>query len=186
MIMCADVASLVDFVSQQVLCDVSLPHHPYHRFGWGNRKSLLELPRKENVNVRDEILRFYYKHYSANVMKLVVCGEDSLDDLEKWVTTSFSSIPNKQIPVPSYASFGAPVGSKAGMKPFLCRVIPIRDIHSLHLSWMIPSILGKHHQKPADYVASLLGHESEGSVLSHVRIPCCHSVAWKPTYSQTL
>lgn len=133
---------------------------------------MLELPQQANVNVRDQILAFYNKFYSANVMKLVVCGEDSLEDLEKWVRASFSSIANKQIPIPSYASFGAPVGAKAGTKPFLCRIVPIRDIHSLHLSWMIPPILGKHHQKPADYVASLLGHESEGSVLSDVSAHC--------------
>jgi secreted Zn-dependent insulinase-like peptidase len=133
---------------------------------------LLELPHQAGINVREQILAFYNKFYSANVMKLVVCGEDSLEDLEKWVKASFSAIVNKQIPVPSYASFGAPVGVKAEMKPLLTRIVPIRDIHSLHLSWMIPSILGKHHQKPADYVASLLGHESEGSVLSDVRTRC--------------
>ncbi|KAH7476370.1 Nardilysin-like [Phytophthora ramorum] len=155
--------------SQQVLCDVSPASHPYHRFSWGNKKSLLELPEKTGVDVREQILQFYEKYYSANIMKLVVCGENALDELEQWVTNSFSAIPHKQVTVPSFASAGSPFGAKGSGSSFLCKIVPVRDIHTLHLDWMIPPVLGQHHQKPADYIASLLGHESEGSVLSHLK-----------------
>jgi nardilysin len=155
--------------TQQVLCDVTPSSHPYHRFSWGNKKSLQELPGEQGVDVRYQILQFYEKYYSANIMQLVVCGENSLDELEQWVSSSFSAIPNKQVTPPSFASAGPPFGAKGASAPFLCKIVPVRDIHTLHLDWMIPPVLGQHHQKPADYVASLLGHESEGSVLSHVR-----------------
>ncbi|KAG7379938.1 Nrd1 complex RNA-binding subunit [Phytophthora pseudosyringae] len=155
--------------SQQVLCDVTPPSHPYHRFSWGNKKSLQELPEKTGVDVRKQILEFYEKYYSASIMKLVVCGENTLDELEQWVTKSFSAIPNKQVEVPSFAVAGPPFGAKCSGAPFLCKISPVRDIHTLHLDWMIPPVLGQHHQKPADYIASLLGHESEGSVLSHLK-----------------
>ncbi|KAL3668320.1 hypothetical protein V7S43_006412 [Phytophthora oleae] len=155
--------------TQQVLCDVSPESHPYHRFSWGNKKSLLELPEKAGVDVRKQILEFYEKFYSANIMKLVVCGENTLDELEQWVTKSFSAIPNKHVAVPSFESAGSPFGAVGAGVPFLCKIVPVRDIHTLHLDWMIPPVLGQHHQKPADYIASLLGHESEGSVLSHLK-----------------
>ncbi|DBA04210.1 TPA: hypothetical protein N0F65_004318 [Lagenidium giganteum] len=151
---------------QQVLSDTSVPSHPYHRFGWGNRKSLMEDPARRNINVREEILKFYTQNYSANIMKLVVCGDNSLDEMEKWVRASFTQIPNKHLSPRSYADAGNPFGANVDPSPILCRIVPIRDIHTLHLNWMIPPIFGLHHQKPADYVASLLGHESEGSVLS--------------------
>ncbi|KAG3033567.1 hypothetical protein JG687_00005861 [Phytophthora cactorum] len=155
--------------TQQVLCDVSPATHPYHRFSWGNKKSLQELPEKVGVDVRKQILEFYNKFYSANIMKLVVCGENTLDELEQWVTKSFSAIPNKRVVVPSFASAGPPFGAQGAGAPFLCKIVPVRDIHTLHLDWMIPPVLGQHHQKPSDYIASLLGHESEGSVLSHLK-----------------
>ncbi|KAI9906073.1 hypothetical protein PsorP6_013696 [Peronosclerospora sorghi] len=155
--------------TQQVLCAVSPANHPYHRFGWGNKKSLQRLPEKARIDVRKHILEFYEKYYSANIMKLVVCGENTLDEMEEWVTQSFSAIPNKHVTVPSFVSAGPPFGAKNAGVPFLCKIVPVRDIHMLHLNWMIPPILGQHHQKPADYIASLCGHESEGSVLSHLK-----------------
>ncbi|KUF98905.1 MMS19 nucleotide excision repair protein [Phytophthora nicotianae] len=155
--------------TQQVLCDISSATHPYHRFGWGNKKSLQEIPKKMNVDVRQQILEFYNKYYSASIMKLVVCGENTLDELEQWVAKSFSAIPNKHVEVPSFASAGPPFGARGAGAPFLCKIVPVRDIHTLHLDWMIPPVLGQHHQKPSDYIASLLGHESEGSVLSHLK-----------------
>lgn len=153
---------------QQVLCAEAQESHPYRRFGWGNRKSLKEQPEAANIDVHKEICAFYEQYYSANIMKLVVCGEDTLEDMEKWVTESYSKIPNKSVTVPSFASFGQPFGSSVHPSPVLCRIVPVRDIHTLQLDWMIPPIFGHHHQKPADYIASLLGHESEGSVLSLV------------------
>ncbi|GMF10784.1 unnamed protein product [Phytophthora lilii] len=136
---------------------------------WGNKKSLQELPEKTGVDVRQHIVDFYDKYYSANIMKLVVCGENTLDEMEEWVTKSFSAIPNKKVEVPSFAAAGPPFGATGAGSPFLCKIVPVRDIHTLHLDWMIPPVLGQHHQKPADYIASLLGHESEGSVLSHLK-----------------
>ncbi|CEG49336.1 nardilysin-like protein [Plasmopara halstedii] len=155
--------------TQQVLCDMALATHPYHRFSWGNKKSLQEIPKNLGIDVRSQILDFYTTFYSANIMKLVVCGENSLDELEKWVTKSFNAIPNKNVKGPSFAAFGSPVGAPIAKASFICKIIPVRDIHTLHLDWMIPPILGQHHQKPADYIASLLGHESQGSILSHLK-----------------
>ncbi|KAG7401182.1 Nrd1 complex RNA-binding subunit [Phytophthora boehmeriae] len=155
--------------TQQVMCDVSPASHPYHRFGWGNRKSLKELPEKSGADVRKQIQAFYDQYYSPNIMKLVVCGENTLDELEEWVRESFSAISNKQVSVPSFESSGPPFGAEGAGAPFLCKIVPVRDIHTLHLDWMIPPVFGHHHHKPADYIASLLGHESEGSVLSHLK-----------------
>ncbi|GLE05992.1 hypothetical protein PINS_up015203 [Pythium insidiosum] len=154
---------------QQVLCDTAPVAHPYRRFGWGNHKSLSEDAQRDGIDVRDTILSFYHRYYSANLMKLVVCGEDSLDDMEKWVKASFSAIPNKNVERPTFQHVGAPFGDGVDANPLLCRVVPVRDIHTLHLMWMIPTVFGQHNQRPADYVASLLGHEAEGSILSELK-----------------
>ncbi|KAJ0400789.1 hypothetical protein P43SY_004884 [Pythium insidiosum] len=118
---------------QQVLCDTAPPSHPYRRFGWGNHKSLFQNAQRDGIDVRDTILKFYQRYYSANLMKLVVCGEDSLDDMETWVRASFTAIPNKNIERPTFQHVGPPFGEGVDVNPLLCRVVPVRDIHTLHL-----------------------------------------------------
>lgn len=51
----------------------SSPEHPYHKFSTGNLKTLGELPKSQNLDVRDELLKFYNRSYSANLMKLALC-----------------------------------------------------------------------------------------------------------------
>lgn len=53
---------------------LSDPNHPYSHFGTGNAKTLWDNPKGKGVDVRDELLKFHDRYYSANVMKLVVLG----------------------------------------------------------------------------------------------------------------
>ncbi|KDO32235.1 hypothetical protein SPRG_02713 [Saprolegnia parasitica CBS 223.65] len=139
---------------EQVLCDLALPSHPFHRFNWGNTKSLKTLPEGKNVDA----------HYSANLMKLVVCGEEPLDELEAYVRASFSDVPNHDRVVADYGHLPMPFESSA-----LVQIVPLKESHVLHLHWPLPPLVGHHDLKPAEYVASILGHESEGSILYYLK-----------------
>ena len=45
-----------DYVREwQVLSSLTQPGHPYHRFGWGNKKSLVDVPKAKHVDVRAEL-----------------------------------------------------------------------------------------------------------------------------------
>ena len=50
----------------------------------------------------------------------------------------------------------------------LYRIVPVRDKHSLTITWQLPPQTDW-KAKPADYIAHLLGHESSGSILSALR-----------------
>lgn len=54
--------------------NLSSPDHPYHQFGTGNLETLEEAPGREGIDVRDELIKFHSKYYSANIMKLVILG----------------------------------------------------------------------------------------------------------------
>lgn len=41
----------------------------------GNKKSLVEIPKAQGINVREELLKFHDKYYSANLMNLVVLSK---------------------------------------------------------------------------------------------------------------
>lgn len=54
--------------------NLSSPDHPYSQFGTGNLETLQDAPGREGVDVRDELIKFHAKYYSANIMKLVILG----------------------------------------------------------------------------------------------------------------
>ncbi|XP_011312073.1 insulin-degrading enzyme-like [Fopius arisanus] len=51
------------------------PQHPYSKFGTGNRETLDVNPKKNGINVRNELLKFHGTWYSANIMTLCVLGK---------------------------------------------------------------------------------------------------------------
>ena len=56
---------------RKATCDQS---HPYSKFGTGNISTLSAIPKEKGINVRQELLKFHEKWYSANLMSLVILG----------------------------------------------------------------------------------------------------------------
>ncbi|CAG8459644.1 11740_t:CDS:10 [Diversispora eburnea] len=80
-------------INQILKSVLSNPHHPYSRFASGNLLSLGNNAIEQGIDVRDELLKWYDKYYSANCMKLCVLGCESLDQLTQWVVEKFSVWP---------------------------------------------------------------------------------------------
>jgi len=51
------------------------PEHPFSKFGTGNKETLDIIPKRMGINVRDRLLEFHQKYYSANVMSLCILGK---------------------------------------------------------------------------------------------------------------
>ena len=79
---------------REILFSTCKNNHVFGKFSWGNKKSLIE--DVKHLDMREELLTFYNRYYSANLMKLVVLGTD-LDELEREVTKCFTDVPNKSI-----------------------------------------------------------------------------------------
>ena len=86
----------------QLSKSLSNPKFPYNHFSTGNLVTLRDEPASKGINVRTEFLKFHEKYYSANGMKLVVLGRESLDTLQQWVVDLFSEVKNKNIPSPKF------------------------------------------------------------------------------------
>lgn len=54
------------------------PKHPYSGFGTGSKDTLDIIPKQKNMDVRQELLNFHNKWYSANIMALSVLGKGNL------------------------------------------------------------------------------------------------------------
>jgi insulysin len=62
--------------------------HPLRKFSTGDKNSL------SNPELSTLLHRFYRSHYSSNLMKLVIYGNQDLDSLTKTAESLFSEIPN--------------------------------------------------------------------------------------------
>lgn len=148
--------------SLDVLQEVMNQEHPFSQFAVGSLDSLADRP---GSSIRDELISFYDKHYSANAMRLVVMGAESLDELEALVTPMFSAIPNK-----SYepAEIEAPLFA-TGSLPMLVQIQPQATLRQLQVSFPIPDYRALYRVKPVAFLGNLVGHEAGGSLLSRLK-----------------
>lgn len=144
------------------LCD---PSHPYNKFGTGNKKTLLEDPKSNNINIREELMNFHSKWYSANIMSLAVCGKESLDELEDMVVQLFSAIENKNVTSPRWKDLPFTKEQLATKT----MVVPVKDSRSLTITFQTEDLERHYRAGPEHYVSHLIGHEGSGSILSELK-----------------
>ena len=136
---------------------VSNPDHAFHQFAVGN---LTTLENTEEQPLRPDLIDFWKTHYSSNLMTLAVYGPQSLDELESMVRGRFDRIENRNLTPKIHDE---PLFSP-GTLPARLNADALKDIRNLTLTFPIPSQQDHYRDKPANYVASLLGHEGPGSL----------------------
>jgi secreted Zn-dependent insulinase-like peptidase len=136
------------------------PQHPLSRFTVGSLETLADRP---GSSVRDELIRFYSEHYSADAMTLAVLGREPLPVLRNWVTEKFAAVPNRNL---AARRDSRPPLFTPGRLPLRINVIPLMDVRQLQVVFPLPSLQAHYRQKPVHLIATLLGHEGPGSLLS--------------------
>jgi len=150
---------------QQFFQSIVNPEHPYYRFGIGSLRHLRDVPSEKNIDLRGALLDFHQKFYSANMMKLVILGKESLDELPGMVTKIFSPIKNNNRSR-EFPGFGKHKAFPNEKFPMWYHVVPQSDIHNLCLYWPLNSLQHRWREKPERYLAHLLGHEADGSLFA--------------------
>ena len=146
---------------------LSNPDHVFGRFGSGNHKSLSEIPESNGLDLRSNLLSFYNKNYSADIMNLVIVSTRSLDKLEEMVTKedSFPAVPakglQKRLSFPGIPFEEHHVGR-------IIEYLPLQD--KLLLDAYIPMPQSTVSKDPtlrcSRLIAHIIGHEGTGT-LSH-------------------
>ncbi|KAI9770841.1 MAG: Insulinase (Peptidase M16) [Geoglossum umbratile] len=150
----------------QVGKSLSNPDHHYCRFSTGNLETLRDNPKERGIDVREEFMKFHEREYSANRMKLVVLGRESLDVLESWVVDMFWAVPNKDLPPTKWDH--VPLLTE---KELLTQVFmkPVMDNHNLDISFPFLAEDELYESHPSTYLSHLIGHEGPGSVLAFLK-----------------
>lgn len=135
------------------------PEHPYSQFAVG---SLDTLSNTDKSLIRDDVIEFYNKHYSADKMSLVIAGNYPLSQLKEWADTRFADIAKRDLeprsqPEPLF---------KPEKLPAFMQIKPIKNLRSLNFIFPMPEIDSLYAQKPLSFIAHLLGHEGQGSLLA--------------------
>ena len=139
------------------------PTHPFFKFDVGNLDSLKFEPEKRGVNVRDELIKFYNKHYSANLMTLCLLGNESLDQLEQYAIDMFSAVPNKNLDV----SVFDPDLFDSDADIFY--VVPVQNLKEMSVSWIVPYLDHKYDTHSYNYLGHLICHKADGSLLAELK-----------------
>lgn len=150
----------------QLAKSLSNSKHPYHHFSTGNLKTLRDDPQARGVKIREEFIKFYEKHYSANRMKLVVLGKEPLDELEALVVDLFSEVKNKDLPENRWDA------AQPLEKPQLTTEIfakPVMESRSLEISFPYQDEEDMYETYPSRYLSHMLGHEGPGSILAYLK-----------------
>ncbi|KAJ0063061.1 hypothetical protein NL108_010675 [Boleophthalmus pectinirostris] len=144
--------------------------HPMGKFCWGNAQTLKHEPKKQKINVYKRLREFWEQHYSAHYMTLAVQSKEKLDTLEEWVREIFCKVPNNGLSKPDFSNMLDPFDTPAFNK--LYRVVPVRKVHALNITWALPPQEKYYRVKPLHYISWLIGHEGTGSILSVLRKKC--------------
>lgn len=153
---------------EDLMCHFAESTHIIRKFFWGNIKSLQTDPLYSGVNVNETLRNYYNQYYYPENAKLVVMAPYSITEILQKIHQSFSQwkCNISQNLLPQQLSINNPFPTS----PYLLRNIPIgKNKHLLKIYWTIPHTLSNYHNKCDEYLAHLIGHESQGSILSNLK-----------------
>ncbi|RHZ43567.1 uncharacterized protein CDV56_102153 [Aspergillus thermomutatus] len=151
---------------EQLGRSTSSEKHPIHKFATGNYQCLREEPVSRGVDIRKRFIEFHEAHYSANRMKLVVLGRESLQELESWVQELFSDVPNKNLHRLRWD--GIPVLDEPELMTQIF-VKPVMEQRQLNIDFTYPDEEELFASHPSRYLGHLIGHEGPGSALAYLK-----------------
>ncbi len=142
-----------------VATQVAEEGHPIRKFGTGNKDTLAG-------DNREALLAFYKKYYSAPNMKLAMISNLSLENQEQAVRKYFSRIPDHPVEMPEIDSnFRRPLKNKYR----LLKIKMIKDVRSMEIEFPTIRLVDHQDSKPSSIIASILGYEGKGSLLSKLK-----------------
>lgn len=136
------------------------PAHPSTGFSVGSLATL-----DGGAALREALIEFYENHYGANVMHLAVVGPQSLDTLERLVRERFAAVPDRGLSraeVPERLLTDEQLPARLAVKS-------LEERRQVRFLFPIDDPIDDYRHKSLSYLASLIGHEGEGSLLAALR-----------------
>lgn len=143
--------------------------HPFSRFCWGNKQSLTGTGSM--ANLADLLKKFHQAHYkNPKDFRIVVFqrgNKFSMEQIEEMIISSFGNMKAPQELIPKQ-----PITMES---PFdlrnsnLFHIEPATPKYHAFITWPLPSFDSAYKTKPADFVAELIDHEMQNSLVYWLR-----------------
>ena len=138
------------------------PEHPASRFTVGNLETLADTPTSRLL---DALRDFHNRWYSAPLLRVVLCGPQSLDELESLAREGFAAFPVRETAPPK---IGFPAVA-AAHKGIWVDMRPVRPLQLLRLDFVLPAQLHDPKTQPLHLLAAVAGTETPGSLVDELR-----------------
>jgi len=151
--------------SNQAFKTLFNPAHPSNHFSVGSLDTLKDLPK---APLREQLLNSYQNHYFAQNMTLSLVANLPLDTLEEFAKRYFTPIKAQAENKQHFTPKNTPpliLENTANLQ----FIKPIKDGHSLKLSFLLPPQKANYKSQPTRYLSYLLGQESQGSLHSYLK-----------------
>lgn len=127
--------------------------HPGSRFTIGSLDTLGD-------GVYPALKTFFEENYSADQMILVAFGNESVDEMESWITPIFNEIENRKLGPAAQM----PVAFTEGSLPNTLKLQALKNKTRVDFTFPVPNTLEYYREKPVLYITNLLGHEGSNSL----------------------
>lgn len=141
----------------QVNAETLNPAHPSARFSGGNLETLRDKP---DGKLHDELLDFYKRYYSANLMVGVIYSNQPLDKLAQLAADTFGRIPNHDAKVPPIT---VPVVT-AEQTGIIIHYVPAQPRKQLKIDFRIDNNSAEFRSKTDTYISYLIGNRSKNTL----------------------
>lgn len=141
----------------QVNAETLNPAHPSARFSGGNLDTLKD---KADGKLHDELLSFYHRYYSANLMVGVLYSNQPLDQLAQLAADTFGRIPNREAKVPPI-TVPAVTPDQTGI---IIHYVPAQPRKQLKIDFRIENNSAEFRSKTDTYVSYLMGNRSKDTL----------------------
>lgn len=149
---------------RRLIEDLMLETRPEHRFNCGNLESL----QKENI--LEAVRNFEKTHYSSDLMSLVICGQESIEDLEN-IARLFSNIKNinrKETVDSRMIDEPKPI-FKPEYHAKIVQFAPLDDKKELSVNFILPRLREKFMKNPMEYIGFLLTTKEYNGLVSQIK-----------------
>ena len=107
----------------------------------GYKATLLEGTRRKGIDLRQELVRFYERHYSANQMLLAVVAPQSIPQLRGFVTDVFGAGPDRGASAPEDEwAFRVPPYGRVRLiqaQGSVVEIVTIQELQQVTVTWPV-------------------------------------------------
>jgi len=141
----------------QVSAETLNPEHPGSRFSGGNLETLSDKP---DSLLRDALLTFRDKYYSANLMRAVIYSNKPLPELATIAANTYGLVENKNIELPVIK---VPVVTDA-QKGIFIHYVPAVPRKALRVEFRIDNNSDKFRSKTDELIGYMIGNRSHNTL----------------------